>query len=34
LVDLLAHFRLDLSDITSEEGHEALLSTVDHVDLV
>ena len=34
LVDLFSYFRLDLTDITSEEGHEALGAGVDDIDLV
>mmetsp|Transcript_4687 Transcript_4687/g.11992 ORF Transcript_4687/g.11992 Transcript_4687/m.11992 type:complete len:213 (+) Transcript_4687:1938-2576(+) len=33
-VDLLAHLGLDLSSITGEQGKEALLPRVDHVNLV
>ena len=34
LVDLLAHLRLDLARVSREEGEEALLPRVDHVNLV
>jgi len=33
-VDLLSHLGLDLSCVTREEGHEALVAAVDDVDLV
>ena len=34
VIDLLAHFALDLSGVAGEEGEEALLPRVDDVDLV
>ena len=34
LVDLLANFRLDFTDITREKSHEALGSGIDDIDLM
>lgn len=34
LVDLFAYLRLNFTNITSEEGHEALLAGVDNINFV